>query len=242
MSTSGCFEVQSLCSDNTCFHIADPKSSGGASTAAGNRDQRGAKVPETPIHVPITQLQLLGRYGVMCGEHQRVPILEAVPYVLRGVLLRYHKQLPLALWRLMCVQNIQEMQRSAETLYPASAGSKVSQIEHGEWPDECPWAHVQEVAEEMIKLCIATFNEVYCQSFTYRGLRCESGVPDALMSHEQVVERLQEISCTTGMCASMKLTDATVTYRNLTTGTGHTDRLARVMVRLNSLLPDIEYS
>ena len=63
----------------------------------------------TGLHVPDPKLQLLERYGVMCGEHQRVPVLEAVPYVLRGLLLRYHKQLPLVVWRLICLQYIQEM-------------------------------------------------------------------------------------------------------------------------------------
>ena len=52
-------------------------------------------MPEAPLHVPTPQLHLLQRYGLMCGENQRVTLLEAVRYVVRGMLLRYHKELPL---------------------------------------------------------------------------------------------------------------------------------------------------
>ena len=241
LSTSGCFEVQSLRSDIACFPVTDPQPSGGPYTAAGNREQRSAKAPEASLHVPDPKLQLLERYGVMCGEHQRVPILEAVPYIMRGLLLRYHRQLPLAVWRLICLQFIQEMQRSADAMSPASAGCKVSQHERGEWPDECPWAHVQEVAGEIVKLCIRTFREAYNQSFACRGLQLQSrGEFEALMSHEQVVERLQEDSCSTAMNASMIISDATFTYRAFLGN--HDDILARVMVRSHIFSPDIEYS
>ena len=89
---------------------------------------------------------------------------------------------------------------------------------------------MQDVAGVMVKLCINTFHEVYRQSFMYRGLQSGAGgVIQALMSHEQVVERLQEHSCSTVMSVSMMLSDATVTYRTLI-GNDH-DGLARVMVR-----------
>ena len=99
---------------------------------------------------------------------------------------------------------------------PESACCDISQLEHGEWPDECPWAHVQEVWGEMMTLLGFTVHEVYCQSFKQGGLQAESGGGlEALMSHEQVVERLQEEACSVAIMASVMLTDAAVTYRTL---------------------------
>ena len=95
LSTSGWHETQSLQDYNACPLRTDPKLSGGSYSAARHSEHRGAKVQEAPLHVPTPQLHLLQRYGLMCGENQRVPLLEAVRYVVRGMLLRYHKELPL---------------------------------------------------------------------------------------------------------------------------------------------------
>ena len=223
LSTSGWHTILDQRSEIDCSLSTDPKLPGGTKycSAVSNSEQRGAKVLEEPLHVPTPQLQLLGRYGLMCGENQRVPILEAVPYLLRHLLLRYHKQLRIAVWQRICLQFMHEMHRAAVKLHPSSAGYGIAQHEHGawsdgEWPDECPWAHVQEVAGEMMKLCLVTIHEAYCQSFNEGGLLSDSSeFSESLLSLGQVVERLQEESCCMAIVSSVLLTDAPATYRML---------------------------
>ena len=216
ISVSGWHDPLDMRTENSCSLGTDEKLPGASYSAAGSCEQRGAKVLEVPLHVPTPQLQLLRRYGLMSGENQRVPILEAVRYVLRGMLLRYHKQLPLSAWQQICMQFMQKIQRAVAKVSTASACSEVCQHEHGEWPDECPWAHVQEVAGEMMKLCLVTIHEAYCQSFNEGGLLSDSSeFSESLLSLGQVVERLQEESCCMAIVSSVLLTDAPATYRML---------------------------
>ena len=222
LSTSGCFGVQGSHAEKSCPLGTDPKYSGGACSALGNSEQRGgAKVPRAPLDVPTPDRELLGRYGLMCGENQRVPILEAVPNVLCELLLHYYKQLPLAVWQRICLQSMQAMQRSASIFSPAYPCCDVSQHEHGEWPDECPWAYVQELAGEMLKLLISTFHDVYCQSSDNQGLQLHQGCPEHLMSYERVLERLKDTTGSSVMCGSMMLTDAPATYRRMVANDHH---------------------
>ena len=175
LSTSGCHEAWSLLTDSACPVSTDPELPGGSYSAVRHSKHRGAKVQEAPLHVPAPQLHLLQKHGLMCGENQRVPIMEAVRYMLRGLLLRYHKQLPLAAWQQICVQYMQKLHRAAAYLYSASECSYVSQHQNGEWPDECPWAHVQDVAAQMMNLFLFTVHEVYRQSFKNEGVQSGSG-------------------------------------------------------------------
>ena len=221
LRTSGWHTTLEQRSETDCSLSTDPKLPGGSCSAVSKDEQRGAKVLEEPLHVPTPQLQLLGRYGLMCGENQRVPILEAVPYLLRHLLLRYHKQLRIAVWRRMCLLFIHRMHRAAVKMHSSSTSCDISQHEDGawadgEWPDECPWARVQEVAGEMMKLFACTFYEVYCQSFEHAMSQSDSGgVSAAVMSHQRVVERSQIICCSSATFTSMVLTDVSVAYRNM---------------------------
>ena len=221
LSTSGWHTTLEQRSEIDCPLSTDPKLPGGSCSAVQYSEQGVAKVPDAPLHVPTPQLQLLGRYGLMCGENQRVPILEAVPNVLCHLLLLYHQQLPTAEWQRICWQLMHQMHRAVANLHPSPAGYDIAQHEYGawsdgEWPDECPWAHLQEVAGEMIKLLACTVNDVYCQSFENAMLQSDAaGVSEAVMCHERVVQSAQQICCGKAIFTSMILTDAPATYRTV---------------------------
>ena len=194
----------------------DPTLSGSFLSAVGSSEQRGAQVPEAPLHVPTPQLHLLRRYGLMCGENQRVPIYEAVRHLLRGMLLRYYKQLPLAAWQRICLQFMHEVQKSGGKSSLAHPSCDVSLHETSEssdahWPEECPWERLQEVSGDMVKLMLFTVHEVYSQSLKDQCLQNESNrYSEAPMLHEGVVQRLHALSSSSAVAANMLLTDAPV--------------------------------
>ena len=231
LSTSGWHDVQSTRADNACCLNTDPKLPWASHCADFGSEQRGTNVPDAPLSVSTPQLQLLRKYGLMCGEKQPVQILEAVRYVLRGLLLRYHKQLPLAVWRRICLQCMKELQRRTENFASAASSTDASHHEQGEWPEECPWACIQEVVGDMYKLIVFIFHDGYCQSFKQGGLQSESGgISEAVMSHEQVVGRLHEVSCSCATLISVWLSDAPGTIRNLA-GSDVDQRILIPMVR-----------
>lgn len=212
-------EIQEVTTETGCSLSADTILSGDPHSAVRSSEQKGAKVPGAPLHVPTLQLQVLQRYSLMCGENQRVPISEALGYVLRGMLLRCRQQLPLAVWQRICLKSMHALQESAAKVGSASLSYGVSQHEkEAEKLDECPWGQVQEVLGEMMKLMLLTVHEVHSQSMQEQFQQSggwPGGSSEALVSHEDIVERLYAVNCSIVMTASLLLSDAPAMYRNL---------------------------
>ena len=116
---------------------------GGALGAAGGRGQRLPKVPQGPLHVPTPNMKLLHRFGMMCGQNQRVRITEAVPFVLRSIMRRYFKHLPLDVWGAVCMQIMHAIHQGVEPLVGKVAKlvstSESQHALHVDGVEECQW-------------------------------------------------------------------------------------------------------
>ena len=94
--------------------------------------QKPPRAPEAPINIPAAQMQMLRKYVLMCGISRRVPIAGGVRAVVRGIMLRYRKQLPKEQWGPVCMQAITGLQSQLHArMAPWMRGTKHGAAKQG---------------------------------------------------------------------------------------------------------------
>ena len=157
----------------------------------------------------------------MCGINRRVAIAEAVPNIIRGIMLQHRGQLRLEVWREVCMQIMRKMPQGVAGFTSRSSSSSSSQqAQHAQCIDgveECPWGELQMVAMETVTLVLSTMHETYCQCISTRGGECAAESGDAVpMSLGGLRAHAQRVNVTVALSAHMMMIDAPAVYRKMT--------------------------